>query len=290
MNYGSPSAFRAALEAKLLARSRQEGIDLQRLRRLVLFERVLARLESFAPGRCVLKGGVALELRFPNTARATKDLDLALREIEQGAVEVRDTLVGALNLDTEGDWFEFLVSEPNELSAVEAGRVGWRFALEALLDGRQFGTFHLDVVLRDQEVAPTDRVRLPGSLVFAGLDAIEVEVVNEVQLFAEKLHALTRTYPGERPSSRVKDLVDLVMLIEGGLKASNETLRATEHVFRARDTHALPLAPLVAPSSWAGRYEALLPSSGISARTFPEAVEVLNTFWSSTRANADEED
>ena len=40
------------------------------------FERLLVRLELGAPGRWVVKGGMALEMRLGDRARSTRDLDL----------------------------------------------------------------------------------------------------------------------------------------------------------------------------------------------------------------------
>jgi hypothetical protein len=48
-----------ALEDRLLARSNETGVSLDRLRRRVVFERVVARLHAAEPGRWVLKGGMA---------------------------------------------------------------------------------------------------------------------------------------------------------------------------------------------------------------------------------------
>lgn len=44
MAYESPAALRAALEARLLPESREKELDLQRLRRGAVFERLLVRL------------------------------------------------------------------------------------------------------------------------------------------------------------------------------------------------------------------------------------------------------
>jgi hypothetical protein len=42
--YATPAAFRRALEDRLQAIAMKEGVDLQRLRRQVAFDRLLARL------------------------------------------------------------------------------------------------------------------------------------------------------------------------------------------------------------------------------------------------------
>ena len=68
-----------ALERRLLVRSEQTGIGLDRLRRRVLLERILVRLVAAEPGMWVLKGGMALEVRLHDAARLSKDIDLGLR-------------------------------------------------------------------------------------------------------------------------------------------------------------------------------------------------------------------
>ncbi len=63
MKYTSGAAFRQALETRLVHRSRQ-GIPLVRLRKIVAFERFLARLVASDLQNWALKGGFALELRL----------------------------------------------------------------------------------------------------------------------------------------------------------------------------------------------------------------------------------
>ncbi|MGH2387799.1 MAG: nucleotidyl transferase AbiEii/AbiGii toxin family protein, partial [Chloroflexota bacterium] len=77
MRYQTGTAFRTALETRLVERAQDSGIAIQRLRRAVAFERLLARLLIVAPNRWMLKGGLALDFRLGARARATKDMDLA---------------------------------------------------------------------------------------------------------------------------------------------------------------------------------------------------------------------
>ena len=72
--YNSGPALRTALEERLRKCSREEAVDLQRLRRQVTFDRFLVRLVSGDRSDWVLKRGYAMELRF-QMARATRDLD-----------------------------------------------------------------------------------------------------------------------------------------------------------------------------------------------------------------------
>src|SRR3954453_101666 len=78
--YATAGAFRRALEERLKRASLAEQIDLNRLRRQVSFDRLLARLFRPEPAPWVLKGGYALELRF-QSARSTVDLDLTLQPV-----------------------------------------------------------------------------------------------------------------------------------------------------------------------------------------------------------------
>lgn len=50
MIYQSPQALRTALEHRLLLTSTQTGISLDRLRRRVMFERIIARIQAAEPG------------------------------------------------------------------------------------------------------------------------------------------------------------------------------------------------------------------------------------------------
>jgi len=76
--YRTAGAFRHSLEERLNQISKNQGIDLLRLRRRVSFERLLARLFTNPHPQWVLKGGYAIELRFENLARATRDIDLSI--------------------------------------------------------------------------------------------------------------------------------------------------------------------------------------------------------------------
>lgn len=80
MTYETPQALRTALEHRLRTQSQETGIAVARLRRRVVFQRIVMRLQRAEPGRWVLKGGMALEVRLGDAARLTKDIDLGLRD------------------------------------------------------------------------------------------------------------------------------------------------------------------------------------------------------------------
>lgn len=74
-DYATPPAFKQALEARLRAEAERRGMALQRVRQLVVFDRMLARMIDVLGDAMILKGGVALEFRLER-ARATKDIDV----------------------------------------------------------------------------------------------------------------------------------------------------------------------------------------------------------------------
>jgi predicted nucleotidyltransferase component of viral defense system len=80
--FSSAKAFRTSLEERLKTHARKQGLDLQRLRRQVAFDRLLARLFLEPEGSWILKGGYAMELEF-ESVRSTVDLDLTVRRSVQ---------------------------------------------------------------------------------------------------------------------------------------------------------------------------------------------------------------
>ncbi|MCJ7533460.1 MAG: nucleotidyl transferase AbiEii/AbiGii toxin family protein [Anaerolineales bacterium] len=84
MKYSSGSDFRRALEDRLRTISIQSGAPLVRLRKMVAFDRFLARLLRYQPDKWVVKGGLALQLRLGDRARTTKDMDILVIPQSQG--------------------------------------------------------------------------------------------------------------------------------------------------------------------------------------------------------------
>jgi hypothetical protein len=287
MPYATPGALRAALEARLATGEATTVPGLERLRRRAVFERLLVRLEHAMPGQWVLKGGMALEVRLGDRARSTRDLDLAVRQAGENAGAIRDHLIEALADDAEGDGFEFRVGPPKAIDPDEAGRPGWRFAVDARLDGRTFANVRLDVVARTEEISTTDRITLRSMLAFAGFPDHEIEAVDPAQHFAEKLHAFTRPH-GDRANSRVKDLPDLLLLMDQGLAPTAELLATVRHVFAVRATHQVPATLPDPPADWADRYATLAEELGLDEATVQAAMARLRPFWTATLAASQE--
>lgn len=250
MRYASADALRDALEARLGEQARQ-GQSITRLRKQVTFERLLCRLQRIAPDQWLLKGGFALELRLPERARATKDIDLDWCLTEEAATSA---LIDAARLDL-ADHFEFRLERVEQTADMDGRAQRWRAT--ARLAGRIFEQVLVDVGLATEPLLDPESLLLPAPLAFAGFEPLEVPAVALEQHVAEKLHAYTRRYAGDRPSSRAKDLIDIVLIAEIAHVHATRLNDAIQRLFAARDTHPPPLALPHPPRSWAVAYASL---------------------------------
>jgi predicted nucleotidyltransferase component of viral defense system len=243
MKYATDQAFRTALEARI-KQGQSDSAGVSRLRKRIVFERLLARLVAHAPGEWVLKGGFALELRLGNVARSTKDADFEWRLDEEDAIE---QLIDAAAADL-GDRFTFALERADEETDLPGGGQRWRVA--ATLAGRIFERTVIDVAFAAAPVQAPEQIRTSGLLEFAGIDGVEVPTLGIEQHLAEKLHACTRTYAGGRPSTRVKDLVDIVVIAStSGIDAA-KLAEAITVIFARRTEHAVPSAVPAPPAEW----------------------------------------
>lgn len=269
MKYASGAAFRMALEDRLRAESLSTGLPLSRLRKTVAFDRLLARMVASCPDGWLLKGGFALQLRLENQARATKDIDLLLLAI---GVSSHAMLVAAARTSLD-DWFEFEVGEPSHLPM----HGGARMSVRALLDGRSFETFHVDVGLDDPVTAPPDQLPVTPLLAFADLEPTIVPCYPLVQHVAEKLHALARSH-GTRDNSRVKDLVDLVALAERQPFEAVALQAAIRATFGARASDAVPKQLPEPPVWWGAEYRRMGRDVGLATESIGGAMQLLDAF------------
>lgn len=249
MQYRSPAAFRAALEARLKDEQTTEA-GLSRLRKRVAFERLLARLVAVALDAWVLKGGFALELRLGNRARSTRDVDV---DWPLASADVAALLRDAADLELD-DYFEFSVERGALGDDLDGG--GERWAVDAIVAGRLFERVAIDVGF-DEPVLMPDSVASSGLLAFAGIPPTTVRAIAVEQHLAEKLHAYTRIYSSGRTSSRVKDLVDVNVIADTMAIRAAELCDAVDATFARRGTHPVPSALPPPPADWAPAWRQL---------------------------------
>lgn len=278
MTYETPEALRMALEQRLGNQSDESGVGIDRLRRRVIFERIVARLQVTHPGCWVLKGGMAIEVRLRDDARLTKDIDLGLRHEVTDQEDLQERLAEALDADPFGDGFVLVAGAVVPLAADQVGHGTWRSKVAAHLGGRPFGGIHLDISPRPLELDQTDALPLPNSLAFAGIDAPVIEVIDVHRHAAEKFHGMLKDF-GERPNSRVRDLIDLLIFCEHQMLDPKKLAVAVEQVWEERDGVPPPadLPPL--PDGWLFRYEGIAADQHLATTSLPAALAVVTALW-----------
>ena len=189
--------------------------------------------------------------------------------------ELRD--VADLDL---GDHFTFNVARTGaDLSGPPEG--GVRLRVEARLDRSQpYVTFVIDLGRGDALLNRPESLSPSVDLGFAGLTSPGFPSYPLPEHFAEKLYAYTRPRPhGER--TRVKDLVDLSLLIEDlGLPPGEAVRQALEVVFARYASHPLPRPREVPPPppEWTASFVGIARELGHDVMDAGEAHARLTTF------------
>lgn len=282
MQYKTPAAFRQALEERLGQRERETGEPLVRMRKRLVFERCMVRLQKKSDSPWIVKGGFALELRLGMRARMTKDLDLGVdlgyfgkRELLSAEIaqKLRDDLAG------EGDdGFVFVVVEGAEQELPTQGVKSYRFTVEARLAGRRFETIKVDVGLGDPLVPPFEELTGSDLLSFAGVPPPVIRATSRAQHLAEKVHALTRPFD-DRINTRVKDLLDIVLLMDVGLPEPPVVKDAVSAIFTSRQSHDIPARIELPPGSWTATYNTMATDLRLQETTLESATDRLNGYW-----------
>jgi hypothetical protein len=200
--FSSADAFRTSLECRLQQESKEKNTDLQRLRRQVAFDRLLARLFYNKEPPFFLKGGYAMELRLASS-RATKDIDLTyLQRFNSPREVIQDLILNQLQALAALDLHDFFVYRIGiaQVSLDNAPYGGFRYPVVSQISHRRFVQFHLDVG-GDFLVAKTENIQTRGWLDFCNVSAPCVRMISVEQQIAEKFHAYTLPREHRRNSS-----------------------------------------------------------------------------------------
>jgi Nucleotidyl transferase AbiEii toxin, Type IV TA system len=189
----------------------------------------------------VIKGGVALELRLRDRARATKDLDVALHH---PTADLALTLERAL---TSEAYQGFSFRSKRKPLLLDNGVVNMEFAVS--YRGGAWASISIDVARNESgehEIEWLPAIPLTESFGVTGPDALPCLPLRHH--VAQKLHGMTLPpRPGKR-NERFRDLIDL-LLMEALVVDYRDLRKSCEHVFKTRSTHAWP-PPLDLPEHW----------------------------------------
>lgn len=272
MHHKTATDFRKSLEARLQGISKKSGEDLQRLRRKVAFDRLLARVFSEENTGFFLKGGYAMELRSVE-ARTTKDIDLTTTQDFTTLLQ-RLQMLARKNLH---DYFIYRISEATQ-DLENAPYGGSRFPIATLIDNRLFVQFQLDVgadIIADR----VESIKGTNWLEYCNIPPPTIWMISAKQQFCEKLHAYTLPREG-RINSRSKDLVDMILLLNMHSFNPNEFFPTLDRIFRTRNTHPLPERLLPPPKEWKTQFSAMAEECGLSY-TIDESFVQVGDFYSS---------
>ena len=276
--FKTPTDFRRSLETRLKNIANKNNLDLQRTRRKLAFERLLARIFLDNTNNFILKGGYAMELRF-STSRATKDIDLTcLHRIDDFNSTMEEIIIHELRQLAKfdlNDFFTFEIS-PARMELDNAPYGGARYSVSSFVDKRLFVRFQLDIGA-DVIVDEIEEIDGCDWLKYCGINTPKIRMISVQQQLAEKLHAYSLPREG-RLNSRVKDLIDMLLLIEFRQINSGSFINTIQKVFKARKTHRLPKFLEPPPLEWTSLYNALATECGIT-KTMSLAFTELDNFY-----------
>ncbi|MGH7747018.1 MAG: nucleotidyl transferase AbiEii/AbiGii toxin family protein, partial [Candidatus Dormibacteria bacterium] len=189
------------------------------LQRQIAYDRLLERL-YLVDGGWIVKGATALLAR-DLSLRATIDLDL----YRNADGQVAETELRAAAARDIGDWFRFELGASHQTAGDTPGT---RVPVKAYVGTTPWQEFGIDLVGADirmtgdpEEVPPLARVAMPD---FEQRGYRAYPLVDHV---ADTVLATFQRYGiGQRPSTRYRDLIDLVAIVRGASVSAEAQLTA----------------------------------------------------------------
>jgi hypothetical protein len=231
------------------AEARRSGLPARRIHLVVAIDRLLARLlDGVAPGSWVVKGGYANQLRRPDDARSTEDLDLRI----EAAIDAAPALLAAgFAVDLHDGLAYDVATAAAPLQGPPGG--GLRFGVVSRLAGTPLVQFKVDLSAGDVVVGQLEAHWSDPVLERLGFVRSEFPVYPVAQHVAEKVHALT--LPRDVANSRARDLVDLAWFSRHFTFGSDSLIDACVATFARRATHMWPPSFPNPPADWRKPYE-----------------------------------
>lgn len=255
------------------AYARERGLPPKRVRDWISYMILGGQLEhasaSAEEPRFTIQGAVAIEMRLPAKARATKDIDLVIEAPANGE------LTGALRDALEDGYQGFTFRVKGEPHVMPNNAVRVDVALE--YEGRSWGTIQVDLSAPEGDRTEVELVE-PLNLEPFGLETPDALPCLSLRYhIAQKIHAKTEPPLDEgTPNERFRDLVDLLLMKElttdlAGVRA------ACVEVFEIRATHDWP--PMVEPPAfWEEPFAALAEEVELPIRRLEDAVREAQAF------------
>ena len=239
------------------AYARDAGVSEGRVRAWIAYMILAGVLERAAVGgtpHFSVKGGVALELRLRDRARATKDIDVVLQHPD---ADLARTLERAVT----GDAYQgFTFRRKGEPLRLENGTVNTEWAV--IYRGGAWTSITVDIARAETGESEIEWLRaIPLTDVFGVTGPVELPCLPLRLHIAQKLHGMTLPPRPGKQNDRFRDLIDLLLMEE--LVTDYSGLRdACESVFQTRRTHDWP-PTLVVPPHWLAPFSRLAEELGL---------------------------
>ena len=247
--YPTAKDFRQAITQRINTEAARRRRSVSELRREFLYQRFLARVFHSSNGdQWVLKGGVGLLIRLP-IARFSQDVDLynAVHGLDDAIANLRACVV-----IPDLDPLTFQIGKVVPMSGAVTGAT---ITVEAYLGATVFGNFTIDLSTDLEHVGAVDRIRPDHVITIDDISAPPVIVVCAMaDQIADKVCAMYSTYGvGQQPSTRYRDLVDLVLIVQSSSIDAADTRAALVQQSQVR--HIVLPAVMRSPApSWTVSY------------------------------------
>lgn len=175
--------------------------------RQALRDRFLCRIFSDPEARFILKGGSGLLARIPD-GRATRDIDFAtvVRESSESALTAIVELAGK----DMGDFLTFKLDKWTESLDENGYSRLLKLRFQTFMGHEEKDPILIDLSLDCSITQPAERIAPANRVCVDGLESCDYLVYPLPDQLADKLCAIMERHPGGWPSSRMKDLVDVV--------------------------------------------------------------------------------
>lgn len=206
---GVQFATAAEFDRALKRAVRQAGGDSGARFRQALRDRFLCRVFKDGNRKFVLKGGSSMLARIPD-ARATRDIDFGLLA-PMRAPEVVDELVRLASVDL-GDYCRFELAKVDERLDENGYSRLLKLRFATYVGAEEKDPVLIDLTLDCSPIGDLVTVEPANRVVVPGIETFPYLLYPIADQLADKLCGVMELQPNGYPSSRMKDLADIVLV------------------------------------------------------------------------------
>jgi hypothetical protein len=246
--YESQQALDTAIKDRVASAAHISPYGIAEMQRHIAYDRLLTRVFLHDPGGWVLNGGTGLLTRIPGVVRPTADVDIFR---DMSTPDIVGDLATAGDNDLE-DFFSFDIEKVMDLTG---GTSGVRCRVVAYLGEKAFDSFSIDVVTTTVMTREPDILEPLLPIDIDGLTTVPYRTYPIVDHIADKLAAMVSFYANGAPSSRYRDLVDLVLIATTQTVRAEELATALDSEFTSRELD-MPTRVRLPSDEWVNGYTA----------------------------------